>query len=126
MASILRLRSAYKNAAAHGVSVLGASGDSGATAPNSLTSQGFASTFFLHRAVSWPATDPLVTAVGGTQMHLTATGAHIQPDTVWNDTKLENSPAAEPAGCRGSSAGRPTRTGSPTWWARLAAFLTSR
>jgi subtilase family serine protease len=96
--SIMRLRSAYKNAAAHGVSVLAATGDAGSTAPNSLDSQGFAKTFFLHRSVSWPATDPLVTAVGGTQMHLTATGAHIQPDTVWNDTNLEASPAASAGG----------------------------
>jgi subtilase family serine protease len=96
--SILNLRSAYRNAAANGVSVLGSSGDSGATGPKTLTAQGFAATFFLHRVVSWPATDPLVTAVGGTQMHLTATGAHIRPDTVWNDTKLFGSPAAGSGG----------------------------
>jgi subtilase family serine protease len=96
--SILDLRSAYENAAASKVSVLGAVGDGGATGPNSLTSQGFANTYFLHRVVSWPATDPLVTAVGGTQMHLTATGTHIQPDTVWNDTNLEDSPAAGAGG----------------------------
>jgi subtilase family serine protease len=92
--AIMRLRSAYKNAAAHGVSVLAASGDGGATGPSSLTPQGFANTFFLHRTVGWPATDPLVTAVGGTQMHLTATGKHVAPDTVWNDTNMFNSPAA--------------------------------
>jgi subtilase family serine protease len=96
--AILNLRSAYKNALAHHVSVLAATGDAGATAPNSLDAQGFAKTFFLHRSVSWPSTDPLVTAVGGTQMHLSATGAHLQPDTVWNDTNLENSPAAGSGG----------------------------
>jgi subtilase family serine protease len=96
--SILGLRSAYKNAAASKVSVLAASGDGGATAPNSLTYQGFPKTYFLHRVVSWPASDPLVTAVGGTQMHLTATGAHFEPDTVWNDTNLENSPTAGAGG----------------------------
>jgi subtilase family serine protease len=53
---------------------------------------------FLHRSVYWPATDPLVTAVGGTQMHLTAGGEHIQPDTVWNDTNLSGSPAATGGG----------------------------
>jgi subtilase family serine protease len=104
--SIRDLRSAYKNAAAHGVSVLAGSGDAGATAPNSLTFQGFAKTFYLHRAVSWPATDPLVTAMGGTQLHLTATGAHIQPDTVWNDTNIFNSPAASGGG-RSIVFGRP-------------------
>ncbi len=105
--SILNLRSAYKNAAANGVSVLGSSGDGGATGPKTLTAQGFAATFFLHRVVSWPATDPLVTAVGGTQMHLTSTGAHKRPDTVWNDTKLFGSPAAGSGG-RSIVFGRPS------------------
>ncbi len=93
-ASILGLRSAYENAARHGVSVLASSGDAGPTGPNSLDSQGSAATFFLRRTVSWPATDPLVTAVGGTQMHLDAAGNHISPDSVWNDTALFASPAA--------------------------------
>jgi len=96
--SILNLRSAYKNAAANGVSVLAAAGDGGATSAKTLTAQGFASSFYLHRVVGWPATDPLVTAVGGTQMHLTSTGAHKWLDTVWNDTKLFGSPAAGAGG----------------------------
>ncbi len=97
-ASILGLRSAYENAARHGVSVLASSGDAGPTGPNSLDSQGSAATFFLRRTVSWPATDPLVTAVGGTQMHLDAAGNHISPDSVWNDTALFASPAASGGG----------------------------
>jgi subtilase family serine protease len=47
---------------------------------------------------SWPSSDPLVTSVGGTQLHLTATGARTQPDTVWNDTNLLGSPAASGGG----------------------------
>lgn len=93
-ASILSLRSAYENAAAHGVTVLAGSGDAGPTGANSLTPQGFAASFFLHRVAEWPASDPLVTGLGGTQLHLTATGARTQPDTVWNDTNLFGSPAA--------------------------------
>jgi subtilase family serine protease len=93
-ASIMRLRSAYVNAAKNGVTVLASSGDGGSTGPSSLTSQGFASTFFLHRTVGWPATDPLVTAVGGTQLHLDASGNAFEPATVWNDTNLFGSPAA--------------------------------
>ncbi len=96
--SILNLRSAYKNAAAHGVSVLAGSGDAGPSGARTLTPQGFAATFFLHRVAQWPATDPLVTALGGTQLHLTSTGAHIQSDTVWNDTNLFGSPAASGGG----------------------------
>jgi subtilase family serine protease len=100
--SILNLRSAYKNAAANGVSVVAATGDWGATSYKNNTD------FFLHRAISWPASDPLVTAVGGTQMHLTGSGAHIQPDTVWNDTNLLGSPAA-------SSGGRSVIFGRPAY-----------
>src|SRR5215467_6199152 len=96
--SILKLRSAYENAAANGVSVLAGTGDAGATGAKTLTAQGFPATFFLHRAVSWPATDPLVTAMGGTQLHLDATGNKFEPDTVWNDTNLFNSPAASSGG----------------------------
>ena len=97
-ASIMRLRSAYVNAAKNGVTVLASSGDGGSTGPSALTSQGFASTFFLHRTVGWPATDPLVTAVGGTQLHLDASGNAFEPATVWNDTNLFGSPAAGAGG----------------------------
>jgi subtilase family serine protease len=96
--AITDLRSAYKNAAAHGVTVLAASGDAGATGPKTLDKQGFPVAYYLHRLVSWPSSDPLVTGVGGTQMHLTSSGAHTEPDTVWNDTNLENSPAAGSGG----------------------------
>ena len=97
-ASILGLRTAYENAARHGVSVLASSGDAGPTGPNSLDSQGFAATFFLRRTVNWPASDPLVTGIGGTQMHLNAAGNHTSPDSVWNDTALFGSPSASGGG----------------------------
>ena len=97
-AEILGLRSSFRNAQANGVSVLAGSGDAGATGAKTIDSQGFAKTFFLKREVNWPATDPLVTAVGGTQLHLSASGAHTSPDTVWNDTTLLGSPAASTGG----------------------------
>jgi len=96
--SILNLRSAYKNAAAHGVSVLAGTGDAGATGAKTLTPQGFAATYFLHRVTDWPATDPLVTAMGGTQLHLTASGQAFEPATEWNDSNLFGSPAATTGG----------------------------
>jgi subtilase family serine protease len=96
--SIMRLRSAYINAAHSGVTVLAGTGDAGATGAKTLTPQGFAATFFLHRVVDWPASDPLVTAMGGTQLHLDATGNKFEPDTVWNDTNLFGSPAATTGG----------------------------
>ena len=97
-ASIMRLRSAYINASKNGVTVLAGTGDAGATGAKTLTAQGFAATFFLHRVSDWPATDPLVTAMGGTQLHLDATGNRFEPDTVWNDTPLFGSPAASSGG----------------------------
>ena len=36
--------------------------------------------------VDWPGTDPLITNVSGTQLHLNAAGNRTSPDTVWNDT----------------------------------------
>jgi subtilase family serine protease len=116
--AILSLRSSFKNAAAHGVSVLAASGDAGASGAKTITSQGFAKTFFLKREAAWPATDPLVTAVGGTQLHLSASGAHTSPDTVWNDTKLLGSPSA-------SGGGKSTVFGRPAYQAGVAALVGS-
>ena len=45
-----------------------------------------ATTYYTYPATTWPPSDPLVTAVGGTQLHLNASGQHTSPDTVWNDT----------------------------------------
>ena len=86
--SLLALRGAYIDAARQGVTVLAASGDSGAADVkyNEVT-------YYLHRVTSWPDSDPLVTAVGGTRLHLAAGGGDGTPATVWNDTF--NAPANE-------------------------------
>jgi subtilase family serine protease len=75
------LRGAYTDAYRHHVTVLAASGDSGA-ADVGLDQ----STYYTFPATSWPDSDPLVTGVGGTQLHLNAGGHHTAPDNVWNDT----------------------------------------
>jgi subtilase family serine protease len=79
--SLLDLRGAYIAAAREGVTVLAASGDSGAA---DLRSNQV--TYYLHPVTSWPDSDPLVTGVGGTQLHLNAAGVAVRPATVWNDT----------------------------------------
>jgi subtilase family serine protease len=86
--SLLDLRGAYIDAASKGVTVLAASGDSGAADVefNQVT-------YYLHRVTSWPDSDPLVTGVGGTRLHLNAAGDNTEPATVWNDTY--NVPANE-------------------------------
>jgi subtilase family serine protease len=74
---IQSLHAAYQEARAHDVTVVSASGDSGATVPLN-------GSFDPNPAVLLPASDPLVTAVGGTR---------LEPDgrryrsTAWNDTE---------------------------------------
>jgi subtilase family serine protease len=78
---LLGLRGAYTDAAHNGVTVLAASGDSG-TADVEYNG----STYFLHPVTSWPDSDPLVTGIGGAQLHLNAAGQDAATPTVWNDT----------------------------------------
>jgi subtilase family serine protease len=78
-AAILGLRSAYEAAAADGVTVTDAAGDEG------TAGYGLHEEFLKHRAASWPSTDPLVTSIGGTQLHLNEAGERTAPDSVWND-----------------------------------------
>jgi subtilase family serine protease len=78
--SLLNLRYAFKDAAAHGVTVLAGSGDEGATNDESDTT-----TLYPFRVNSWPSSDPLVTSVGGTMLDLNQAGHKVTPDVVWND-----------------------------------------
>jgi subtilase family serine protease len=80
-AAVSSLQSAFQNAETHHVTMVDASGDAGA-ADVGLDE----STYYLYPVTSFPADDPLATAVGGTQLHLNATGRRTSPDTVWNDT----------------------------------------
>jgi subtilase family serine protease len=79
--AVLRLRYAFVNAYRHHVTVLAASNDLGVTGPARND------TLYTHPVVNWPASDPLVTGVGGTTLHLTAAGRRISPDTAWNDSR---------------------------------------
>lgn len=79
-AAVQALRGAYRLAARNHVTVLAAAGDSGA-ADVKLDEK----TYYPFPVTSWPDSDPLVTAVGGTQLHFTAKGKPAAP-TVWNDT----------------------------------------
>jgi subtilase family serine protease len=79
-AAVQALRGPYQLAAKDRVTVLTASGDSGA-ADVKLDQ----SNYYLSPVTSWPDSDPLVTGVGGTQLHFSAQGQPTAP-TVWNDT----------------------------------------
>jgi subtilase family serine protease len=78
-ASLRRLRGAYQLAAKDHVTVLAATGDEGATGYKYNMAD-----LYTTRAVSWPATDPLVAAIGGTQLDLTPSGARRSADVAWN------------------------------------------
>jgi subtilase family serine protease len=78
--SLLDLRFAFENANRHDVTVLASSGDTGAAG---LELDG--SCCFPSRAIIWPASDPLVSAVGGTFMNLDDSGNHLSPDVAAND-----------------------------------------
>ena len=78
--SLLNLRYAFKDALAHHVTVLAASGDNGAT-----DAESDGSTLYPYRVNSWPSSDPLVSSIGGSQLTLDNAGNRLSPDTVWND-----------------------------------------
>jgi len=84
-AAIRSLRSAYTAAYANHVTVLAASGDTGAAGLEANQQS-----YYTHAVTSWPASDPLVTAVGGTRLDLDSSGNRNSADTVWNDTYSKN------------------------------------
>ena len=76
------LSATYLNAYSHGITVVSASGDNGVAGYSNPGT----TTFFPRRVVQWPASDPLVTAVGGTTVQLDAAGNRLAADVAWNDT----------------------------------------
>jgi hypothetical protein len=62
-------------AAARGVSIIAGSGDYGPTCPGPRG-------LYRTRAVTWPTSDPLVTAVGSLTLHLNPQGRRLSPDAV--------------------------------------------
>ncbi|MDH6121620.1 subtilase family serine protease [Kitasatospora sp. GAS204A] len=68
--SLTTLRYAFTNASKHGVTLTASSGDGGGDSTK--------------LDAAWPAGDPLVTAVGGTELHLDDQGARTAPDAAWS------------------------------------------
>ena len=106
---VASLRYAYRNARRHHVTVLAASNDQGVTG-GTLTNN-----FYTHRIVQWPASDPLVTGVGGTKLHLDAAGRRTSPDTAWNDSHSLAVYAYEKLDPWASNGGVSTLFGRPTY-----------
>lgn len=80
--SLLNLRYALKDDYAHHVTVIAPSGDSG---PTQVIGNYAPWPLYKYQVGTWPATDPLVTAVGGTTINLNASGDRLSPDVTWHD-----------------------------------------
>jgi len=78
--SLLNLRYAFTDAQRRDVTVLASSGDEGVT--NFMND---AETVYPFPVNSWPPSDPLVTAIGGTRLNLDDQGNRLAPDAAWND-----------------------------------------
>ena len=79
--SLLNLRDAYISAAANGVTVLGSSGDGGTA--NVIKEPVKNPTLIPFPSVEWPASDPLVTGVGGTYLCTDPTAPTNQARTLF-------------------------------------------
>jgi len=104
VASLTALSSVYKLAEQRGVSVVDATGDNGATS-NELDP----SKLYARPVVDWPASDPLVIAVGGTDVPLNASGHPVREPQAWS----------------GSSGGVSSVFGRPGWQAGVEAIAGS-
>jgi subtilase family serine protease len=76
---LLTLRGPFELAQRDHVTVLAASGDNGASGETLHMNS-----IYNRPVVEWPASDPLVTAVGGTQVALNPGGKRVAPDSAWN------------------------------------------
>ena len=100
----------YRQAAAVGMSVYASSGDSGASNGYSVANALF------------PASDPFVTAVGGTDLFVSSKGSY-KSETVWNDTD----PSLCPFGCDygpfGATGGAPSAVfATPSYQAGVTGY----
>ena len=82
-ADIQRDEQALEAAAAHGISVFVAAGDTGAYTCQEAAESNHS------LSVSWPSSSPFAVSVGGTSLSVTSTGAYAG-ETAWDDT-LEQS-----------------------------------
>jgi subtilase family serine protease len=98
----------YPAAKAAGVTVLSSSGDSGPT--DVMLDQ---KTLYTTPEVDWPASDPLVTSVGGTMLNIGADGSRQGQDAAWGGV-----PGADAGG-----GGRSTIFPRPTFQASVAGVV---
>ncbi len=119
--SLLNLRHAFVSAAANGVTVLGSSGDSGTA--NSTFTPVKNPGIFPFPTVEWPASDPLVTGVGGTYL-CTNPFTGVGVDNTDPPANCQNQPNRE-VGWIGSGGGFSHVFARPTYQDSLPAGSTS-
>jgi subtilase family serine protease len=120
--SLLNLRHAFISAAANGVTVLASSGDGGSA--NSTKTPVKNPTTLPFPTVNWPASDPLVTGVGGTYLCTNAvTGTSV--DNVNPPTNCQVTPAVREIGWIDSGGGFSHVFAKPAYQDTLPAGSTS-
>ncbi|MGI5237885.1 S53 family peptidase [Dactylosporangium sp. CA-139066] len=123
-ASIEQLRDAYKAAAANGVTVLGSSGDGG-SANGGKTPVGKGGSTFPYPTVEWPASDPLVTGVGGTYLCTDPNNTTTRvADSNDPPTRCRANPGVAEVGWVGSGGGFSHVFGKPAYQNQLPAGST--
>jgi subtilase family serine protease len=103
-------RAGLQAAARAGITVVASTGDTGATQP-----EPGGKFLYPHPVTAWPASDPLVTAVGGTRLHVDPAGNRTGPDTAFSDV-----------GGWAGGAGRSALFPRPPWQNRVRAVVGDR
>src|SRR5205823_98641 len=123
--SLEKLRYAFKSAAQNGVTVLGSSGDGG-TANSKKSPVGKGGTTFPYPTVEWPASDPLVTGVGGTYLCTDPTNTSSRVvDSVNPPAKCQAFPGQAEVGWTFSGGGYSHVFGKPAYQNTLPAGSTA-
>ncbi|MEZ0064293.1 subtilase family serine protease [Streptacidiphilus sp. MAP12-20] len=123
--ALQRLRYAYQDAAASGVTVLGSSGDSG-SAVSTKTPVKSGGTVLPDPGVEWPASDPLVTGVGGTYLCTDANATSGRTtDSSSNPAKCKANPGQAEIGWTNGGGGFSSIFSRPSYQDTLPAGSTS-
>jgi subtilase family serine protease len=123
--SLLNLRYAFVDAAQNGVTVLGSSGDGG-TANGTKAPTGKGGALIPYPTVEWPASDPLVTGVGGTYLCTDPTNTSNRVvDSVRPPARCINNPGAAEVGWIDSGGGFSHVFARPAYQNTLPAGSTS-
>jgi len=77
---VRRYDALYSQASRQGATFFVAAGDTGATSKEPDGSR-----LYPHRTINWPASDPQVTAVGGTELLLNPANGAYEQEIAWND-----------------------------------------